>query len=146
MKKLQILVVLGVLLPALHSAAAAGRVTAGASLLQAPPPPPYQAQSKLLAMPDFVPGYGKLFVDPKTLPTGPFLGYDRKGHLINITYMVAAKDFDNKKDFANLKWPLPGVKIDHVSMDPQNPHPGIEVPHYHITLWLISRSEQKRLK
>jgi uncharacterized protein YndB with AHSA1/START domain len=34
-----------------------------------------RAVNKLVKLPDFLSGIGKLFVDPKTLPAGPFLAY-----------------------------------------------------------------------
>ncbi|KAB2951323.1 MAG: hypothetical protein F9K19_18860, partial [Rhizobiaceae bacterium] len=47
------------------------------ALHETPPPAPYAKVSDLVALPDFLPGLGTLFVDPATLPAGPFLGYDR---------------------------------------------------------------------
>ena len=35
---------------------------------KAPPPAPYEKVSKLVKLPDFLPGIGTLYVDPKTLP------------------------------------------------------------------------------
>ena len=42
----------------------------------APPPAPFRKVSELVKLPDFLPGMGTLYVDPKTLPAGPFLAYD----------------------------------------------------------------------
>ena len=43
--------------------------------------------------------------------------------------------------------PAAGLKIDHTDMEYNPGHPGVEVPHYHIVLWLISHEEeQKRMK
>src|SRR5690349_16099281 len=56
---------------------------------------------KLKAM-EFIPGLGTLYVDPATLPAGPFLGYDKAGKLMNVTYMIPLKDIQAKKDFMNL--------------------------------------------
>jgi hypothetical protein len=53
-----------------------------AGVEKAPPPAPYQAVSKLVKLPDFLPGLGTLYVDPKTLPDGPFLAYDHHGKLV----------------------------------------------------------------
>ncbi|MEZ4547090.1 MAG: hypothetical protein R3B51_04930 [Thermodesulfobacteriota bacterium] len=39
----------------------------------APPGGKYQKVSSLVELPDFIPGLGVLYVDPATLPAGPFL-------------------------------------------------------------------------
>jgi hypothetical protein len=39
---------------------------------KAPPGAPYKKVSELVKLPDFLPGMGTLYVDPKTLPEGPF--------------------------------------------------------------------------
>jgi hypothetical protein len=41
---------------------------------KAPPGGQYKKVSELVKLPDFLPGLGTLYVDPKTLPAGPFLG------------------------------------------------------------------------
>ena len=43
------------------------------------PPASFKKVSSLVKLPDFVPGLGTLYVDPATLPVGPFLGYNHKG-------------------------------------------------------------------
>jgi hypothetical protein len=55
---------------------------------QATPPANYKKVSTLVALPDFVPGLGTLYVDPATLPAGPFLAYDKQGKLVSSVYMV----------------------------------------------------------
>jgi hypothetical protein len=50
-----------------------GPVLAADSVDNAPPPAPFEKVSKLVKLPDFLPGIGTLYVDPKTLPAGPFL-------------------------------------------------------------------------
>jgi len=52
------------------------------------PPANFKKVSTLVKLPEYLPGLGVLYVDPSTLPVGPFLGYDKKGHLVNVTYMV----------------------------------------------------------
>ena len=44
-----------------------------AALLHEPPGGKYKKVSTLVALPAFVPGLGTLYVDPATLPAGPFL-------------------------------------------------------------------------
>jgi hypothetical protein len=79
----------------------------------APPPAPYKKVSELVKLPDFLPGIGTLYVDPKTLPDGPFLAYDHKA----IADLAA-----------------PGGNVDHVSIEFNAGHRGVPEPHYHIVL------------
>jgi len=61
------------------------------ALVQSPPPAPYAKVSDLVALPEFLPGLGTLYVDPATLPAGPFLGYDRDGKLAATVYMTPGR-------------------------------------------------------
>ena len=47
-----------------------------AARLHEPPSGAYKKVSTLVPLPDFVPGLGTLYVDPATLPAGPFLAYE----------------------------------------------------------------------
>lgn len=114
---------------------------AARSLRNAPPPAPYKKVSQLVKLPDFVPGIGTLYVDPKTLPEGPFLAYDHKGKLVSTIYMVPLKDLDAHKNIDELA--APGGNVDHVSIDFNAGHPGIAEPHYHIVLWHVSKAQEK---
>ncbi|MGH7051634.1 MAG: hypothetical protein ACREE5_13480, partial [Acetobacteraceae bacterium] len=51
-----------------------GYTPAGAAAASAASPPgaPYKKASSLAALPDFLPGLGTLYVDPATLPVGPW--------------------------------------------------------------------------
>ena len=111
-----------------------------ASVLNEPPDAPYEKVSTLVKFPDFAPGLGTLYVDPKTLPEGPFLAYDHNGHLISTIYMVPLKDMDAQKNFVDLA--SPGGNVDHVDLNYNAGHPGVEVPHYHIILWRVPKSEE----
>jgi hypothetical protein len=46
---------------------------AAEQVTKAPPAGAYKKVSELVKLPDFLPGLGQLYVDPKTLPAGPFL-------------------------------------------------------------------------
>ncbi|MEO8453170.1 MAG: hypothetical protein ABI647_25500, partial [Gemmatimonadota bacterium] len=50
---------------------------------KAPPGGAYKGVSTLVQLPDFLPGLGTLYVDPASLPAGPFLAYDRGGNLVS---------------------------------------------------------------
>jgi hypothetical protein len=107
---------------------------------KAPPGPPYKKVSQLVKLPDFLPGLGTLYVDPTTLPAGPFLAYDHQGKLVSTIYMIPIKDFTTEKMFADL--PAPGGRVDHVTLNFNAGHPGVAVPHYHIILWHVTPQQE----
>lgn len=116
---------------------------AGVAVQSSPPDAPYKAVSSLVKLPDFVPGLGQLFVDPNTLPAGPFLGYDHDGKLVSTTYMVPLsilKPELNLNDLAS-----PAGHVDHVDMKYNAGHPGVEEPHVHITLWHIPADQETKV-
>jgi hypothetical protein len=106
----------------------------------APPPAPFRKVSELVKLPDFLPGMGTLYVDPKTLPEGPFLAYDHGGRLVSTIFMVPLKDLNEHKKFESLG--AADAKVDHVDMYYNAGHPGVEQPHYHIVLWHVSKADQ----
>ena len=107
----------------------------------APPKGAYKKVSELVKLPDFLPGLGTLYVDPATLPAGPFLAYDHQGKLVSTIYMIPMKDFTEQKKLDNLA--APGGKVDHVSMYYNAGHPGVQEPHYHIVLWHVSKAQEQ---
>ena len=111
---------------------------------KAPPSGPYKKVSELVKLPEFLPGLGQLFVDPSTLPAGPFLAYDREGRLVSTVYMLPVDDLTNKdKRFDDLA--APGGKVDHVDVYFNAGHPGVEKPHAHVVLWHVSKSDEARV-
>lgn len=110
----------------------------------APPGGSYQKVSALVALPDFLPGLGTLYVDPKTLPVGPFLAYDREGKLVSSVYMVPLKDVEAHKAFNNLG--VAKEKVDHVDLYYNAGHPGVPEPHYHVVVWYVSPARAESLK
>jgi hypothetical protein len=113
-------------------------------LLKAPPGEPYKTLSTVAQLPDYFPGLGTLYVDPATLPAGPFLAYDRQGNLVSSVYMIPLKDLRAGKAFSALN-SAKGV-VDHVDMYYNNGHPGVPDPHYHIVLWYISPAQVEALQ
>lgn len=108
------------------------------------PPPDFKQVSSLVNLPSFVPGLGMLYVNPSTLPVGPFLGYDRTGkRLISLTYMVPVKDIEAHKNMNGLGADLGDLRIDHTDIDYNPGHPGVQEAHYHVVEWLITRQEQE---
>ena len=69
---------------------------------KAPPGGDYKKVSELVKLPDFLPGLGTLYVNPKTLPAGPFLAYDHQGKLVSTIYMIPLKDLSEQKAWAEL--------------------------------------------
>ncbi|MBL0142484.1 MAG: hypothetical protein IPP91_10410 [Betaproteobacteria bacterium] len=106
------------------------------------PPAAFKKVSTLVTLPEYLPGLGVLYVDPATLPIGPFLGYDKKGHLANVVYMVPLKDLNGHKNYENMGHKLGNLKIDHTDFVYNPGHPGVEEPHYHVIEWLITKHRQ----
>jgi Putative peptidoglycan binding domain len=112
--------------------------------LKAPPGGNYKKLSLLAQLPDYLPGLGTLYVDPATLPAGPFLAYDRQGNLVSSVYMIPLRDLRAGKGFnalASAKAP-----VDHVDIYYNNGHAGVPDPHYHIVLWYISAAQVATLQ
>jgi uncharacterized protein len=109
----------------------------------APPGGAYKKVSTLVKLPDFLPGLGTLYVNPATLPAGPFLAYDHKGRLVSTIYMIPVKDIDAQKKFDELA--APGGRVDHVDLYFNAGHPGVPEPHYHIVLWHVSPAQESRV-
>ena len=82
------------------------------------PPANFKKVSTLVRLPDWLPGLGTLYVDPATLPAGPYLGYNHNGQLVNVTYMISIKDLDQHKDWNDLGQGIAqlGLKVDHTSV------------------------------
>src|SRR6476661_6956950 len=110
---------------------------------KAPPGGAYQPVSKLVPLPDFLPGLGALYVDPATLPAGPFLAYDHQGKLVSSIYMIPLSDMNDHKAFDNLK--IAQERADHVDIVFNAGHPGVPVPHYHIIVWYVSTADAAKL-
>jgi hypothetical protein len=132
--------------------ALAGAISAGllfaspntaAAQSKAPPGGAYQQVSKLVPLPDFLPGLGTLYVDPASLPAGPFLAYDHQGKLVSSIYMIPLSDMNNHKAFDNLK--IAQERADHVDIVFNAGHPGMAMPLYHIIVWYVSRAEAAKL-
>ena len=104
-----------------------------AALTQPPPPAPYAKVSDLVALPDFLPGLGTLYVDPATLPAGPFLGYDHDGKLAATIYMTPIKALETGTAFNDLA--VGDHNVSSVDIYYNAGHPGVEEPHAHIVLF-----------
>lgn len=126
---------------------AAGLLLAPATIraqATAPPGGAFQKVSDLVALPDFVPGLGVLYVDPGTLPAGPFLAYDRDGKLVSTIYMIPLEDLDGHRALTGLD--ASDAPVDHVDVVYNAGHPGVPEPHYHVILWHVPAAEAAALK
>jgi hypothetical protein len=128
---------------ALTVVAAVGCASAAAQRT-APPADNYKKVSALVSLPEFIPGLGTLYVDPATLPAGPFLAYDKQGALVSSVYMIPLKDISAHKAFNNLS--VAKEKVDHVDMYYNAGHPGVAEPHYHVVIWYVSPQQAAALK
>ena len=124
------------LLPALALTLAVHATPAQAQAT-APPGGDYKKVSELVALPDFLPGLGTLYVKPSTLPAGPFLAYDRDGRLVSSVYMIPLKDMEAQKGFDDLvAGPGEGGPRGHDVLQRRPPR-GEQKPHYHVVLWYV---------
>ena len=117
---------LGILLPAPEASAQE----------TAPPGGAFQKVSELVELPEYIPGLGTLYVDPATLPAGPFLAYDREGGLVSTIYMVPLAAMNEQKGFTGLD--AADGEVDHVDIVYNAGHPGVAEPHYHVVLWHVT--------
>ena len=122
------------------AATAALPALAADQVAKAPPAGAYKQVSKLVKLPDFIPGLGQLYVDPSTLPAGPFLAYDHSGKLVSTIYMLPIEDLNPNKSFDNLT--APGGSVDHVDVYFNAGHPGVEKPHTHVVLWHVPAANE----
>lgn len=111
---------------------------------EAPPGGDFQKVSELVELPEFVPGLGVLWVDPGTLPAGPFLAYDRDGELMSTIYMVPMDDLNDRQELTGLG--AADSAVDHVDFRYNAGHPGVPEPHYHVILWHVSAEEAASLQ
>lgn len=103
------------------------------ALRMAPPGGAYVQVSDVLPLPEFIPGLGTLFVDPASLPAGPFLAYDHDGTLSATVYMTPLEDLQNGTAFDGLG--LGAHTVSAVDIYYNAGHPGVERPHAHVVLY-----------
>lgn len=120
---------------AVSAFAMSGVSLAGNASSEKPAGGTYQAVSALVPLPDHLPGIGSLFVDPATLPAGPFAAYDKTGKLVSTIYMIPLADMNDKKRFGGLQ--VAGDNAVTVDMMFNAGHPGVDQPHYHIVVWHV---------
>lgn len=120
----------------LSAVALAAALIAAGPANAADPAGDYKKVSSLVALPEFIPGLGTLYVQPDTLPAGPFLAYDADDKLVSTIYMVPLAEMQAEKKFSDLAVGKDNVK--KVDMYYNAGHPGVDEPHYHVVLWHVS--------
>lgn len=101
----------------------------------------YKKVSELVALPEFLNGMGTLYVQPATLPVGPFLAYDRDGTLVSTIYMVPLEAMQQRQNFKGLAVGNETVRQVDLTFNPG--HAGVETPHYHVTIWHVDPATAK---
>lgn len=99
----------------------------------------YRLVSKLVELPEFIPGMGRLYVQPDTLPAGPFLAYDRDGQHVSTIYMIPLDEMNDQSKWTGLA--ARGREVERVGVNYNPGHPGVNEPHYHITLWHVPKQQ-----
>lgn len=103
----------------------------------------YQPVSELTGLPEFVPGLGKLYVEPEDMPHGPYFAYDRDNQLVSTVYMIPTDDLKAQKNFEDLTVAV--TKIRRVDLKFNPGHAGLEKPHYHLITWYVPNEQVKQL-
>lgn len=99
----------------------------------------YRLVSELVDLPEFIPGMGKLYVEPDTLPAGPFVAYDRDGEHVSTIYMIPLDEMNEQSKWTGLD--ARGREVERVGVTYNPGHPGVDEPHYHITLWHVPKQQ-----
>jgi hypothetical protein len=111
---------------------------------QSPPGAPFVQVSDALPLPEFIPGLGTLFVDPATLPAGPFLAYDHDGTLSATVYMTPMEELEKGTAYDGLAVGAPDVQSVDIYFNAG--HPGVEAPHAHVVLYHDEDAKERLAK
>lgn len=95
------------------------------------------------AYPAFTPGVGAVYARRESLPTGPFLAFDRKGRQVSTIYKFPLEGMASKARFEAGGTDMPPV--DHVSVYYGGSHPGADHPHYNHVFWHVPRKDEGRV-
>lgn len=116
----------------------------GCGYYREPPGGKFEKLSQIAHFPDFYPGLGTIYVQPDTMPIGPYYSYDRHGRLVNTIYMVPIRMFDEHQVITMIQGSR--LPVDHVVISYTAPHPGVDEPHYHIILWHVSAEKAAKVQ
>jgi hypothetical protein len=96
---------------------------------------------ELVDIPEFVPGMGTLYVQPDTLPEGPFLAFDRDGRMVSTIYMLSMEDLESGTHFGSLE--ATGKPTKSVELHHHDGHAGVAKPHYHVVMWHVEPGQAR---
>lgn len=114
------------------------------ALKKSPPGEPFVQVSDVLPLPEFLPGLGTLFVNPDTLPAGPFLAYDHDGKLSATVYMTPLKALEGGTSYDGLG--LGSHTVSSVDIYYNAGHPSVKEPHAHVVLYHDEGAEARLAK
>jgi hypothetical protein len=115
----------------------------------------YKLVSEIIAgLPEFWPSLGHLYVDPTTLPTGPYFAYGHNSKLVSTIYMIPLTDLNSEAKFdtrvaGETKFndlAVGTLKVDHVDVYFHSGHAGLNVPHVMVVLWHIPAADEASVK
>lgn len=115
-----------------------------AKLEHAPPGGSYVQVSDVLPLPEFIPGLGTLFVDPNSLPAGPFLAYDHDGNLSATVYMTPLAALQSGTAYDDLG--IGSHTVSGVDIYYNAGHPGVDEPHAHVVLYHDEGAKERLAK
>ena len=111
----------------------------------------YKLVSQAVAgLPEFWPGLGHVYVDPATLPTGPYFAYGHNSKLVSTIYMIPLSDLSSEAKFDSSEagetkfndLAVGPLKVDHVDIYFHSGHAGLDVPHVMMVLWHIPAANE----
>lgn len=114
-----------------------------ADVTRSPPGGKFRKVSELTDLPEFVPGLGVLYVQPDTMPVGPFLAYDRDGTLLSTVYMLPMAQLQQQRNVTGLSAGTGQVNQVDVTFNPG--HPGLPEPHYHVVMWHAPKAKIQQI-
>jgi hypothetical protein len=85
-----------------------------------------------------IPGLGTVYADPRALPNGPFLGYDPRGQLTSVTYLIPLAGLEKHENYHDLGRGLSGFTVDHTDILFKSAGGGMDEPHYQIVEWVAT--------
>jgi len=95
------------------------------------------------AYPTFSPGIGAVYVRRESLPSGPFIAFDRKGRQVSTIYKFSLDRMAAKEAVSAEGTSMPPV--DHVRGYFSGSHPGVDFPHYSLVFWHVSPKDEGRV-
>ena len=119
------------------------RTTARRNHRHGPSAVEYRKLSELVPLPELLPGLGTVYVDPKKLPSGPFLAYDDQNRLTSSTYVVPTMELIDRAELEALSIGL--GPVDDIDLWFDEGDEGLSEAHCFVVLWHVPKSERDPL-